>query len=89
MPCVFNADLTIISVMDGDLNLSAPLDGECGVFQEYSTYEEYHGITEVTPSAETQVLSTEHFLMGSDITINPIPSNYGLITWNGSTLLVS
>jgi len=25
----------------------------------------------------------------SDITIAPIPSNYGLITWDGSVLMVS
>lgn len=89
MPCTLNGELTIITVLDGDIALDETLDGENGVFQEYSTYEEYHGTTEVTPSAEAQVLNTDHFLMGSDITINPIPSNYGLITWNGATLTVS
>ena len=49
----------------------------------------YEGATEVTPSSETQVLATENFRMGDNITINPIPSNYGLITWNGSTITVS
>jgi hypothetical protein len=43
----------------------------------------------VTPSAETQVLETEGLMMAHNVTINPIPSNYGLITWNGSTLTVS
>ena len=27
--------------------------------------------------------------MASDVTVNPIPSNYGLITWDGSVLTVS
>ena len=49
----------------------------------------YEGQTEVTPSAETQVLQTQGDLMLSNITINPIPSNYGLITWDGATLTVS
>lgn len=49
----------------------------------------YSGEYEVTPSAETQVLETEYLYMMGDIIINPIPSNYGLITWNGSTLTVS
>ena len=49
----------------------------------------YDGDYEVTPSAETQTLSTKNRTMVNDITINPIPSNYGLITWNGSTITVS
>lgn len=49
----------------------------------------YSGAHEVTPSAETQVLETASLYMTSNITINPIPSNYGLITWDGSTLTVS
>ena len=43
----------------------------------------------VTPSDETQILETEGLMMSHNVTINPIPSNYGLITWNGSTLTVS
>ena len=43
----------------------------------------------VTPSSETQILETEGLMMAHNVTINPIPSNYGLITWNGSTLTVS
>ena len=49
----------------------------------------YTGDTEVTPSAELQTLRTAGFMLHDDITINPIPSNYGLITWDGSTLTVS
>ena len=47
------------------------------------------GDYEVTPSARTQVLQTEGFVMAHDVVINPIPSNYGLVTWNGSVLTVS
>ena len=49
----------------------------------------YEGETEFTPSADEQVIPTAGFMMHENITINPIPSNYGLITWNGSTLTVS
>ncbi len=49
----------------------------------------YTGDYEVTPSSETQTLSTNGLFMQADVIINPIPSNYGLITWNGSTLTVS
>ena len=49
----------------------------------------YTGPYEVTPSLQEQTLDTDAFYMNGNITINPIPSNYGLITWNGSTLTVS
>lgn len=49
----------------------------------------YDGPYEVTPTQETQVLYTENKLMQHPVTINPIPSNYGLITWDGSALTVS
>ena len=53
------------------------------------SYPDYAGAYEVTPSAETQILPTSGTGLLQDIRINPIPSNYGLITWNGATLLVS
>ena len=49
----------------------------------------YEGATEVTPTQETQTLETQGFRLLENIIINPIPSNYGLITWNGSALTVS
>lgn len=49
----------------------------------------YTGEYEVTPSSETVVLETASRLMTRNVTVNPIPSNYGLITWNGSVLTVS
>jgi hypothetical protein len=52
-------------------------------------YERYTGSYEVTPAAQSQTISTKDKLMTDNIVINPIPSNYGLIEWNGSTLTVS
>lgn len=49
----------------------------------------YEGDYVVTPSNEAQILNTNHLRMMQNVTINPIPSNYGLITWNGSNLRVS
>ena len=49
----------------------------------------YSGPHEVTPSPEEQVLQTNGYVMADDITINPIPDCYGLITWDGSVLTVS
>lgn len=49
----------------------------------------YDGPYEVTPSEEAQVLNTELRTTTEDIVISPIPSNYGLITYNGTTITVS
>lgn len=59
------------------------------VVREYIEYPAYEGPTEVTPSQETQTLETNGLRMTDNITINPIPTNYGLITWNGSNITVS
>lgn len=59
------------------------------VVKEYIDADPYTGEVEVTPSAETQMLPTTGKRLLQNITIKPIPSNYGLITWNGSVLTVS
>ena len=59
------------------------------VARDYVERPAYEGDYEVTPSAEEQVLLTKHLRMTDNVTIKPIPSNYGLITWNGSTITVS
>ena len=51
--------------------------------------EHYTGETDFTPSAEAQTIRTAGLIMDSDIIVEPIPSNYGLITWNGSFIRVS
>lgn len=59
------------------------------VVKEYVDVQTYTGEYEVTPSAETQTLDTEGLRMTRPVVVNPIPNNYGLITWNGSFLTVS
>lgn len=49
----------------------------------------YSGPYEVTPSPEIQVLSTRNRVLVDRITIAPIPQNYGLVTYNGSSITVS
>jgi len=50
---------------------------------------DYEGSYTVTPTEQTQTLPTGNRLLGQDIIVNPIPSNYGLITWDGSKITVS
>lgn len=54
-----------------------------------STVPDYDGPYDFTPSEELQTIETNGFRMTDNVTINPIPSNYGLIGWNGSILTVS
>lgn len=49
----------------------------------------FTGEYEYTPTEEEQVVGIKGLKATNDIKINPIPSNYGLITWDGSTLTVS
>lgn len=55
----------------------------------YAETSDYTGEYEATPTGETQVFATDGKRMRGDFTVNPIPSNYGLITWDGSTITVS
>jgi len=69
-------------------DLAADLSSSLAV-QIFIPDDPYPGPYEVTPTQQQQVLATENKGMTQNIVINPIPSNYGLITWNGSTLTVS
>lgn len=68
--------------VDGATEVALSVDGT--VFSPT----EYHGTTTVTPSSERQVLATAGTALIEDIVVNPIPSNYGLVTWDGSTLSI-
>lgn len=59
------------------------------VVREYVERNPYTGAYEVTPSAETQTLLTDGLRMTDNVVINPVPSNYGLITWDGTVITVS
>lgn len=52
-------------------------------------YPEYQGPYSVVPGAIAQRLETRGKVSADDIIIGPIPQNYGLITYNGTTITVS
>lgn len=80
IPAQLNIDIAPLNI---DVSTGTP------VAREYVGGEPYEGEYTITPSNETQVLVTRHKLLTENLTINPIPSNYGLITWNGSVLTIS
>lgn len=49
----------------------------------------YTGAYEYTPTQELQTVYIEDKRATQNIVVNPIPNNYGLITWNGAVLTVS
>lgn len=49
----------------------------------------YEGPYSFTPTQQAQTVQIDHLMPTADITIQPIPQQYGLITYNGSTITVS
>lgn len=59
------------------------------VARDYVERDPFTGDYEITPSSETQTLLTKNLRMTDNVVINPVPSNYGLVTWDGSVITIS
>ena len=77
-----------ISQIGGSISLTDGISAEL-LLPDVVPLERYTGEYEFTPSDEVQVVSVRGMNMTEDIVINPVPSNYGRITWDGATLTVS
>ncbi len=75
-------------LLSGDLNPSQTIEGILTIPPVIVT-KPYEGSYSVIPSAETQILETKETWLSDNIIIDPIPNNYGLITWDGAILTVS
>lgn len=77
-------------VLDGELSLNIPLDGTPDKVLKVAEYDlpVYDGITEITPSQDTQILQTSNKALTRNIVVNPIPENYGRLLYSGNTLTV-
>ena len=49
----------------------------------------YQGPYEATPTEDAQTLATQAKLMTADFIVAPIPTNYGRITYDGTTIHIS
>lgn len=47
----------------------------------------YEGPLEVTPSAEAQTLPTSGRVLAENVTIKPIPKEYGLVTYDNRRII--
>lgn len=61
----------------------------CSVGGEVFSPVTYRGAYSVTPTQAAQVLATAGTALTQDVTVEAIPSNYGLVSWDGSVLTVS
>ena len=80
--------LSTINTITGKLSKTESISGILSIPKTIGP-ETYTGSYEFTPTTTTQTALTEGFMLTRNITINPIPSNYGLITWDGTSLTVS
>lgn len=80
--------LTSPGTISGSLSGSARLTGEISI-PSAADVERYEGAYEFTPTGETQTIDIINKMATDNIVINPIPSNYGLITYDGSGIRVS
>lgn len=74
-----------VTVSEGSVSVNLGIETQIVA----GSLDEYEGPYSVTPTEEAQTLQTKNFRMTDNIVVNPIPSNYGLITWNGSIITVS
>lgn len=90
--------MNVYGVLSGTINGSGTISGVLSSTQTIegsltipstAGVEKYEGAYTFTPTEETQVIEIENKRATANITINPVPSNYGLITWDGITLMVS
>lgn len=87
---VIDGEVGLLNTIEGELNLNAEIEGEVGVITKVVEHDlpTYTGQTVITPSDIAQTLATAEKVVASNITINPIPENYGRLTWSGNTLTV-
>ena len=95
-PCVYRANAIATHVRPCAYSTNAVV--RANVFRanaevvtriQSGVYPTYEGEIFFTPSQSEQIIPVGHKVTLNNITIAPIPNNYGLITWNGATLTVS
>lgn len=86
---VLEGECSLKNNFNGDCSLFSVYDGETGLFTEVHTDVQYTGDYSITPSSDQQILQTKDMVCYDNITIEPIPSNYGLISWNGLGIRIS
>lgn len=84
-------DVQIAEQYEADVSIDTEVEAEAdgSIIINKIVAEEFEGAYEYTPSGETQTIPIAQKKAVRNITINPIPQNYGLVTWNGAFLHIS
>ena len=87
---VLDGELSVDLRLDGELSVNLYMDGTPDKVIKVAEYDlpVYEGITEITPSNQTQILQTSNQVLTRNIVVNPIPEDYGRLLWSGNTLTV-
>lgn len=80
---------TVITAAAEAVRRSVETSADLATITRSEDHDYYEGEVVFTPSDSVQIVATKDLVLSDDITINPIPSNYGRIDWNGSFLTVS
>lgn len=75
---------TVTGALSSPIGLSASL-----TIPSVANAPRYDGDYTFTPTQTEQTIQIKDLMAREDITIEAIPNNYGLITYNGSTITVS
>lgn len=82
------AVVQIGAAVGASISPPASVDVDIGT-ETYRDREPYTGEYTATPSRHVQVFATAGKSMTANFAVNPIPHNYGLITYDGGTITVS
>lgn len=80
--------LSSAGTLSGSISPKATLCGSLTI-PSAAGVERYEGDYSFTPSDSEQIIEIAGKLATDNIVINPVPNNYGLITWDGSIITVS
>lgn len=86
---VQDGNATVNLLIDGESSGVDRIDGQSSVQYTFGDTPLYQGEYTFTPSDEIQTVRIADKKAEQNIVINPIPSNYGKVTWNGSYLYIS
>jgi hypothetical protein len=84
---MLQGSLSCASSLGGALSAASGLGGNLTTGGAF--FPRYEGSYEFEAKPVAQTVHTAGTVLMEDIVIDPVPSNYGLITYNGSTLTVS
>lgn len=84
--CCLNGKLKAVGVLTGKVSEKQGLSGALTIAGSIPSFP---GPYTVIPGDVVQTIACAGLLMSQDIIIQPVPSNYGRIAWDGVSLSVS